>query len=424
MARYINHDTRLVWEIELAGNVVTTTVGDETLTKKLGSASRAQAMYDTAIAQIVELGFVPDGAPAPERRVVKEPVARLRNPVLEAEILANIDDPNPYGVYADWLSEQGDWHGELIAMQLKGRQALIADHRDELFGDLSELSARRLAVTWRYGFIDRLRVEKLADSEDDDERTLAELISAVLALPIGAFVRELSVGLGDGVEDGRCHWADIWEVLAPGTCLKKIFVGEWDEFEVSWTDAGDISPVWKLPALESLTIRAGALEIKNVTSPTLRELTIITGGNSAENLRALAAAPSTCPALRKLHVYCGSQYYNATGGIEDLLPLFEATTILDLGVQNCEWTDSVCATIGTRPIAAVITNLDLSLGTMTGSGVASLVAARRAFRSLQRIDVSQNYLTAADLIELQKLGCTIVGDGQKSGDERYVTLGE
>ncbi|MFT3700691.1 MAG: TIGR02996 domain-containing protein [Kofleriaceae bacterium] len=427
MARYINPDSGQGWEISLAGNVVTSHADDQQiLTKTAPDATRARTIFDAAIAQKRARGWILEGDPIPDRPPEKPHAIRLRNPELEAEILEDLDDDQPYRVYADWLIEQGDVHGELIAEQLSGRTGdeLIAAHREELFGDLFELSEGRLSVTWRFGFIDRLRVEKLADSEDDDDRTLAEVIAAVLALPIGAFVRALSVGLGDGVEDGQCYYEPIWDVLPPAECLREIFVGDWTEWEVSWCDAGSMSRVWQLPSLEQLTVRAGQMYVGEIASSTLRQLEFITGGMEAHNLQAIAAAPAACPELRRLHVYCGSSGYGASGGVDDLMPLFDATSITDLGVKNSEFTNSVCAVIGTRPIAGVVKALDLSMGTMTSAGVASLVAARRAFRNLERLDVSRNYLTAADIDELRQLGCTVIADDQKTGDERYVSLGE
>ena len=69
-------------------------------------------------------------------------------------------------------------------------------------------------------------------------------------------MRELAVGTSDGVDDGMVDYNPLIEVLGElrPPHLRAIHIGDWDEWEVSWTDAGDISPLWKLPRLERLTI--------------------------------------------------------------------------------------------------------------------------------------------------------------------------
>jgi uncharacterized protein (TIGR02996 family) len=88
--------------------------------------------------------------------------AATRNLELEAE-LARTDDPDTYRVYADWLIQRGDPHGELIALDLAretepynvsiaaARDVLLANHRDDWLGALPTLHP--LGYTWRRGFI-------------------------------------------------------------------------------------------------------------------------------------------------------------------------------------------------------------------------------------------------------------------------------
>src|SRR5688572_23115268 len=64
-----------------------------------------------------------------------------RNPDLEAAIAASPLDREPYSVFADWLQQQGDPRGELISLQLAGKDAeadaLFAKHEDYFLGPLA-----------------------------------------------------------------------------------------------------------------------------------------------------------------------------------------------------------------------------------------------------------------------------------------------
>lgn len=91
--------------------------------------------------------------------------ASLRNAELERPLATWPDDPTPYLVYADWLSEHGDPRGELIRLQLAleatpddpallQRQAALLDlHRVRLV----PIGARELV--WRRGLILGVRLQ-------------------------------------------------------------------------------------------------------------------------------------------------------------------------------------------------------------------------------------------------------------------------
>ena len=102
-------------------------------------------------------------------------------PVLKAELESAIvrdpDDLDAYAVYGDWLAEQGDPRGELIALQLRGADAkvlvggespidentaervseLIANNWTTWLGDVSQLVVRQGSV-FRDGFLSFVQV--------------------------------------------------------------------------------------------------------------------------------------------------------------------------------------------------------------------------------------------------------------------------
>ena len=105
---------------------------------------------------------------------------RERNLDIEAAILADPESPHGYAVYADWLVERGDPHGELIAVQLaretKPDDATLVAHERELLDALRAelldgaafdfLLSRPPALEWRRGFLHAAEVRTSYESND------------------------------------------------------------------------------------------------------------------------------------------------------------------------------------------------------------------------------------------------------------------
>lgn len=452
MPRFSNHEIEQFWEIQLVDNELRTKFGAfggeskaETSVKSWPLPSMAKAEYERLVAYKVAHGFEPDtgGKSSTSKRASaakRKSDARqgpLRNLELEAQIAKSLDDVEAFRVYGDWLAERGDPRGELIALQTKrghdkAAKQYIEEHREHLLGNLHELSEQLLALTWRNGFVDSVRIEKIAGSADNDDRTAGQLLRALLEHPSGAFVRSLSFGTVDGIEDGHIRYESIGEALeaVKPPHVRSIYVGDWAEWEVSWSDLGDASAFWKLPSLQTLTIRAGSMELGKIETPSLRELEIITGGLTTDNIASLVTAKT--PALETLRIYFGSSQYNASGGVADLAPLLapkrgnktQLAKVKHLGLVNAEFTDELCAALSKSPFVRQLSTLDLSKGTLSSAGVDTLVANKATFAHLDELVVSDNWITAADVKRLAGVAKKIVSSGQRSGDDRYVSLGE
>jgi uncharacterized protein (TIGR02996 family) len=436
----LSSDPDRFWEITLDGAAFHTRFGaidtpGETSVKTWPDAARARAEYDKAIAHKQARGFALEGttpaAPATKRSKARRGPAR--NPALEAEIAKNLDDVDAYRVYGDWLTEQGDVRGELVALQTKpghaaAATALVEEHREHFFGDLHHLSEEMLQVTWRYGFIDSIRIEKVSGGADDEDRSVGELLRCLLEHPSVVFVRKLAFGTVDGIDDGMIDYQSVLDTLDALTppYVESIHLGDWAEWEVSWSAVGDATAFWKLPRLHALTIRAGSMALGEIISRSLHTLEIITGGLTRENIASLVTA--NLPALDTLRVYFGSSGYGATGGVDDLAPLLAGgkrfAKLRHLGLMNAEFTDELCAALGKAPLVRQLATLDLSKGTMSSAGVDALVANTPTFAHLDKLDVSENWLAPADVQRLAQLAKTIVSERQREGDDRYVVLGE
>jgi uncharacterized protein (TIGR02996 family) len=99
------------------------------------------------------------------------------NRKLADAIAINLEDRSAWAVYGDWLVEQGDPRGELVALQLAGKdgQLMIARYRDHFLGELEldpDDERERPELTWRNGFL------QSANIVDADLEVLLSLESA------------------------------------------------------------------------------------------------------------------------------------------------------------------------------------------------------------------------------------------------------
>jgi uncharacterized protein (TIGR02996 family) len=95
--------------------------------------------------------------------VVTPAKAFVRNPALEAKLVANPDDVEVRAVFADWLLAQGDRWGEVIALENAHKSSSANSLRGELEADLCG-GLPSHAFTWRRGFVDILRLTGKLDS--------------------------------------------------------------------------------------------------------------------------------------------------------------------------------------------------------------------------------------------------------------------
>ena len=172
------------------------------------------------------------------------------------------------------------------------------------------------------------------------------------------------------------------------------------------------------------------MKLGAISLPELRELRIITGGLDKKNVAAICAAK--WPKLEKLELWFGSKSYGANTTMKDLMPILDGKAfpaLKHLALRNCELADELAAALPNAKIVKQLESLDLSKGMMTEAGVKSLAAGKAALAHLSRLDLSDNFLGAAE-----KLASTITKQvrtkpqrkGYESNGEihRYVALGE
>jgi uncharacterized protein (TIGR02996 family) len=428
------------WEIELEGSSFTTrygrigTDGQET-TKDFKSPAEAKKAYDKLIAEKEKKGYElvegdddgdgdDDDGEAPAGAV---------NPSLEAAILKDPDNVEGYLIYADWLQTQGDPRGELMAVQaallktpddakLKLREKeLIALHSEALLGDLSE--EEDFHPTWKLG---GLHAVTISDPEEEyielESDAAAEMVTKLCKLPAARLLRELTVGVLND-EDGQPSHAPILSALAEAkvpAALRALRLS-CGGYQISWTSLGDLGPIYaKVPRLEELSIKIGSMDLGAIDLPELRSFEVVTGGFSKKNLASVTKA--RWPKLEKLVLYFGVDDYGGDCEADDLKALLEGKNmpaLRSLALSNAPFADEIAAMLPKAKVVKQLRRLDLSKGMLTDAGAAHLVDNADAFKHLEELDVSENYLTSDAIGRLQGVCKKVIAGSQGDPNEEY-----
>ena len=383
---------------------------------------------DLAIRELTN-ALYPDAPPAAPSGKAIQGKGHARDPELEAAIDADIDRPDAYLVYADWLQAQGDPRGELIVLQ-HGQQEFpasrfLARHARHFYGRLAD-APKRLeggglggATCWRWGYLQALWI---SNDHDDVPLEVPEALAAMLDHPSCRFLRELTVGVVD-FEDN--NYDEIAEVIGERELptLQTLTLGDFisEEMELNWSHTGDLSPLYRaVPGLKKLVVRSGVVTLGTIELPVLEELVIISGGIGRDVLDSIYAA--AWPKLARLSVELGQE-----GGIttEHLAPIFEAIRfprVRHLGLGNSLRTDDIARHLASSKIAAQLVSLDFSESTLGDDGARALAAGR--FPKLERIAARNCYLTEAGIEALRSIAKDVIGlDDQREDDgpdDRYI----
>lgn len=440
------------WEITLEGTTLTKrwgrigTDGQEKV-ETFGSKAEAKKAFDAQVREKERKGYtLASGGEAGDGDGGEATGEGASNPDLEAAILANPDDLKGYLAYAEWLKGEGDPRAELILLQhatleatadaaalMRKRAAkYVTTHAGELLGEaLAEaVSNDALKLEWHLGFI---REARLGQVDYDSGEDIPELLGELLAHPSARFLQNLTLGMANF--DGQNEYGDTLKVLAkaePAPPLHSLFIGDFeypDDTEISWTDVGNLQPLYKAyPGLRELRVRGGEIALGTIELPELRSFTVETGGLPLAAVRSIVKA--TWPKLEALEVWFGQENYGAGGGVKDLEHLLggEGVPVLrTLGLRNSEFTDALCEALSTAKVVARLQALDLSMGTMTDAGADTLARNAKSFQHLQTLDVTQNYLTETGQKAVAKAARSVAAGNQRTPyeeDYRYAAVGE
>lgn len=372
----------------------------------------------------------------------------VTNPDLEAAILADLDgldDPRPFLVYGDWLTDHGDPRGELVAVQseLAGattpelvdkEQKLLAEHKAAWLGDFADLGDDDFACTWRHGFVASWRLGPPTNKYKKSKLDFAASYAKLAALPGMAFVRDIVIGSKDA-DDWPASWRDVIEAMVEHglpPALRSLDFDRGGYWDISSTELGDVSVLYpRLRSLRALRIEMGQLELGKINLPELRSFEVVTGGLTVDNVESIENA--AWPQLERLTIYTGAtdNDYGCQVTIHHLEPIFAAQglgRLRHLGIANTSFADDLPRVLAASRILPQLTSIDLSHGTFGDDGARALIEHAAAFRHLEHIDLSRSYVTPALAAHLQRLGPKIILDEQQdpgeNGEDRYVSVSE
>lgn len=421
------------WEIWLDGLTVFMRFGKidssgQTKLKKTSSADAAKKELDRFIAEKIKQGY----------RLVGEIRKTKSDPNLEKAIIAAPGSPDGYAVYGDWLSEQGDPLGELIALGValnKKKDASLKRKHDQLIeknkaswiGALDKLKAdSELDIEWFCGFMKRVRI----GNEEWSETNGLETWKTLRKLPTAKFIQELELWMFED-DDGEPSYEPILKSMVSMGLPKTLRSLAFDVrgYQVSWTHLGDLSKLYpQLEKLENLKLHVGNMKLgAAIDLPSLKSFEVVTGGFTRDNVKSVVNAK--WPNLEKLVLYFGDDEYGCNVKIKDLKPLFDGKSlkkVKHLGLCNAQFQDEIAEEIVRAPILKQLETLTLSHGIMTDRGAKALVDNAKALAHLKSLDVSQGFIPDEWQKKLKKeLGKRVEISGQDKGEDyRYVRVAE
>jgi hypothetical protein len=128
----------------------------------------------------------------------------------------------------------------------------------------------------------------------------------------------------------------------------------------------------------------------------------------------------------------GDENYGAGGDLKSIRPILEGKglgKLRHLGLMNAEFTDAICEALPRAKVLGQLETLDLSMGMMSDEGARALAEGKKALEHLERLDVSDNFLTQQGIDLLRGICAEVVTGEQKEPydwdeDGRYVSVGE
>jgi hypothetical protein len=272
------------------------------------------------------------------------------------------------------------------------------------------------------------------DGSHDVPESLALLVQDPLAVKLEALV----IGTWKDLIEGGDNSSEVVNALVAVADrlpnLKAIFLGDIlsEEYEISWISQSDISPILSAyPNLEWLQVRGGSgLQFSPVYHDNLKYLIIETGGLSREAIAQICQLQ--LPNLEHLELWLGSDYYGGDSTVEDLQPILEGNLypkLKYLGLRNAQYTDEIAEAVGRSRIINQLKTLDLSMGTLGAEGAEFLFSCA-AIKTLDTLNVAENYLNDEDIAKLASLKINLIAADQKDieeyddEDERYCSVSE
>lgn len=316
------------------------------------------------------------------------PRPKARNAELEALIASEPAKVQHYQVYSDWLQNEGDPRGELVAVQcalsqetdpdarrslLERNTALLAEHSDYLLWRLGA----HVQVDWRYGFLAAARCSAPTGFATADYSV--HFLETLLDLPSAPFIQKLEVQTG----------AQLRHVVAT---RRPPLLRELRLWHVHQNELADVTGLFAaFPDLRALAIRAGSLLIGSASAARLQSLHLElgSGGPVVERL-----VDSDLPALREMHLISHSL------DLEDTQQLLSSSVASNLEVLGLAFTPGLH--LNALPHSLQHLDMDIS-ASAAGRAVQEIQRAAERLRELESVRITGT-LTEEQIDRIRAVG--------------------
>lgn len=442
MRRYefVEGTSQKFWEIELEGESFTTRwgrIGTEGQEKSqdFDSAAEARKAHDKLVAEKEKKGYRLVGGDEADARPLTAKVPS--NPAFEAAIVANPEDVQQWRVYADWLIEQGEKWGDVIAASVQGKPDAAAQSAAQasVFGDAEA------SVTWKHGVMAEIDFQP---EEQDEEAPMEATLEKVLKHPAGHYVQRLTLGLPPN-EDTAWHMEGLIEAIANAGPLPLLTVLDMSPDadhmdQPSWRRVGDARKLWKaLPQLKEVLFQgaqgsdsddedAKPAKLGTIEAPNLEKFVWESGGLDKEVPEAVGKA--TLPRLRHLELWFGDEQYGNNCEIASLSKILAGKglpALKRLGLMNSQWEAPLIEAVANSKILKQLEVLDLSMGVMSAESTQALIANKARFAHLKELNLSDNFFSIEDVSKMEgELKNAVFGEQKDDEDPeyRYPTVAE
>jgi hypothetical protein len=279
---------------------------------------------------------------------------------------------------------------------------------------------------------------RLAIRYDGDFEELSELWAEFLGADGVEETTALVLGNWCNPEDGPSPSDPAVELLVASADrlakLKALFFGDItsEENEISWIQQSDLSALWgAYPNLEEFGVRGGeTLQLGRIKHDKLKKLCVEAGGLPRTVVQSVARAD--LPELEHLELWLGTPQYGGDSEAGDLAGILDGSRfpkLQTLALKNCEWADDLATIVATAPIIKRIKRLDLSMGTLSDTGVEAL-AASPLIKGLKQIDFPHHYVSDEAIAKLTALGIAVDASDRQEPDSydgeehRYIAVSE
>jgi uncharacterized protein (TIGR02996 family) len=355
---------------------------------------------------------------------------------LEQALVAAPDDLAAHHAYADYLQEQGDPRGELIAVQLaledearppaerkplqEREAALLAQHSREWLGTLAPFvldqegvgewavqNDRGHAASFARGWVDSLRLFEITS---ETARALREA-PPTLRLLRHLYIRESELD-DPGLEElVACPYLGN---------LRSFQLGP--EGSQTHTDgASAVQLIAKMPRLEELRLFAHGVDTRALFAMPLPHLRVLYVHHLHIYPLEVLAANSTLGNLTRLACWAhaleprDAAAYITFHGARALFHSPHLARLTHLQLRQSDVGDEGCEEIVRSGLLERLQTLDLTGGCVTDAGARTL-AACPALRRLKKLTLTANGLTPAGVAALDAVGILVEAGGQFDED--------